>query len=109
MKITLDEALSMLNKYADEPTPVLAVFVTPSRSVATVAGTIRVTRVAGDSVLVVGKEDSNSDQIKFCLSADCKLEYGDFRDDELSAHKWEGFLVVASSKGDTLSLCEPKA
>jgi len=32
------------------------------------------------------------------------LEYGDFRDEE-SADKYEGF---ASSKGDTLSLFEPK-
>jgi hypothetical protein len=40
--------------------------------------------------------------------ADCKFEYGDFRDDELSAQKWEGFLVVGSGKGDTLSLFESK-
>jgi hypothetical protein len=36
------------------------------------------------------------------------FEYGDFRDEEASAHKFEGFLVVASSKGDTLSLFESK-
>jgi hypothetical protein len=47
-----------------------------------------------------------NDQIKFRLS-DCVFEYGDFRDEE-SADKYEGFLVVASSKGDTLSLFEPK-
>jgi hypothetical protein len=35
------------------------------------------------------------------------FEYGDFRDEE-SGDKYEGFLVVASSKGDTLSLFEPK-
>jgi len=35
------------------------------------------------------------------------LEYGDFRDEE-SADKYEGFLIVASSKGDTLFLFEPK-
>jgi hypothetical protein len=28
--------------------------------------------------------------------------------DEGSADKYEGFLIVASSKGDTLSLFEPK-
>jgi hypothetical protein len=36
------------------------------------------------------------------------FEYGDFRDEE-SADKYEGFLIVASNKGDTLSLFEPKA
>ena len=56
--------------------------------------------------LAVGKDDNNSEQIKFRLS-DCVFEYGDFRDEE-SADKYEGFLVVASSKGDTLSLFEPK-
>ena len=48
-------------------------------------------------VLVIGKDDDTSDQIKFRLS-DCVFEYGDFRDEE-SADKYEGFLVVASSKG----------
>ena len=56
---------------------------------------------------VVGKEDGESDQIKFRLS-DCEFEYGDFRDEESAEHKFEGFLVVASAKGDTLSLFEPK-
>jgi hypothetical protein len=56
--------------------------------------------------LAVGKDDNNSDQIKFRLS-DCVFKYRDFRDEE-SADKYEGFLVVASSKGDTLSLFEPK-
>jgi hypothetical protein len=50
-----------------------------------------------------GKEDSESDQIKFWLS-DCEFAYGDFRDEESAAHKFEGFLVVGSKKGDTLSL-----
>jgi hypothetical protein len=30
MKVTLEDALSLLGKYVDERTPVLAVFVTPS-------------------------------------------------------------------------------
>jgi len=42
VKITLEDALSLLSKYADERTPVLAAFVTPSVSVARVLGTIRV-------------------------------------------------------------------
>ena len=108
MTVTQADALSLLNKYAEERTPVLAVFGTPSLSIARATGTIRVSSVAGAPVLVVGEDESNSDQIKFRLSADCKFEYGDFRDDELSAHKWEGFLVVGSSKGDTLSLFEAK-
>jgi len=40
------------------------------------------------------------------------FEYGDFRDatiEDFGAHKFEGFLVVASSKGDTLSLFEMKS
>ncbi len=105
MKITLEDALSLLSKYAEERTLVLAAFVTPSVSVARVTGTIRVV----DGVpphLIVGQDDIASDQIKFRLS-DCEFEYGDFRDEE-SALKFEGFLVVASRKRDTLSLFEPK-
>jgi hypothetical protein len=39
--------------------------------------------------------------------ADCKFEYGNFREagaEDFGAHRFEGFLVVASRKGDTLSL-----
>ena len=112
MKITLEDALSLLTKYAEERTPVLAVFVTPSVSVARVTGTIRIS--IGDRVplhLIVGKEDGTSDQIKFRL-VDCVFEYGDFRDasaEDFGAHKFQGFLVIASKKGDTLSLFEPKS
>ena len=56
MKVTLEDALSLLSKYAEERTPVLAAFVTPSVSVARVTGAIRVSTVA---------EDGESDQIKF--------------------------------------------
>ena len=107
MKVTLEDVLSLLSKYAEERTPVLAAFVTPSVSVARVVGTIRVSIVGGVPHLLIGKDGSESDQIKFRLS-DCVFEYGDFRDEESSALKWEGFLVVASSKGDTLSLFESK-
>jgi hypothetical protein len=107
MKITLEDALSLLRKYAEERTVVFAVFVTPSLSVARVVGVISVSTVEGvPPHLIVGKEDSESDQIKFRLS-DCEFEYGDFRDEEFAEHKFEGFLVVASAKGDTLSLFEP--
>ena len=61
--------------------------------------------------LIVGKEDGTSDQIKFRLS-DCVFEYGDFRDadtEDFGAQKFEGFLVVGSKNGDTLSLFEPKS
>jgi hypothetical protein len=44
MKVTLEDALSLLRKYVDERTPVLAVFVTPSVSVARVTGTIHLRR-----------------------------------------------------------------
>jgi hypothetical protein len=112
MKVTLEDALSLLSKYAEERTPVLAVFVTPSVSVARVVGTIRVSIVDGVTPhLIVGKEDGESDQIKFRLS-DCEFAYGDFRDataEDFGAHKFEGFLVAASRKGDTLSLFEPKS
>jgi hypothetical protein len=91
MKVTLEDALSLLNKYAEEGTPVLAVFVTPSISVARVVGTIRVSMLDGGApYLVVGKEDGESDQIKFRLS-DCEFEYGDFRDasaEEFGAHEF---------------------
>ena len=111
MKVTLEDALSLLAKYVEERTPVLAVFVTPSVSVARVTGTLRVSVVDGVTPhLIVGKDDGASDQIKFRLS-DCELSYGDFRDasaEDVGAHKFEGFLVVASSKGDTLSLFEMK-
>jgi hypothetical protein len=36
MEVTLEDALSLLSKYEEERTPVLAVFVTPSVSVARV-------------------------------------------------------------------------
>jgi hypothetical protein len=111
MKVTLEDAVSLLSKYVEERTPVLAVFVTPSVSVARVTGTIRVSVVEGVGPhLIVGKDDGASDQIKFKLS-DCNFEYGDFRDataEEFGAHKFDGFLVVASSRGDTLSLFEIK-
>jgi hypothetical protein len=97
MKATQDDALSLLGKYEKERTSVLAVFVAPSRSVARVTGAIRVTVDGCGPHLVVGKDDGEADQIKFRLS-DCVFEYGDFRDEE-SADKYEGFLVVASSKG----------
>jgi hypothetical protein len=111
MKVTLEDALSLLGKYVDEGTPVLAVFVTPSVSVARVTGTIRISVV--DGIVphpIVGKDDGTSDQIKFRLS-DCEFAYGDFRDaatQDVGAHKFEGFLVVGSSKRDTLSLFEMK-
>ena len=80
MKVTLEDALSLLAKYVEERTPVLAVFVTPSVSVARVTGTLRVSVVDGVTPhLIVGKDDGASDQIKFRLS-DCNFEYGDFRD-----------------------------
>jgi hypothetical protein len=111
MKITLEDALSLLGKYVDERTPVLAVFVTPSVSIARVTGLIHISVV--DVVgphLIVGKDDGASDQIKFRLS-DCEFSYGDFRDasaEDFGADKFEGFLVVGSSKGDALSLFEMK-
>jgi len=108
MKITLEDALSLLAKYAEERTPVLAAFVTRSVSVVRVTGTIRVSTIGGVSHLFIGNEDHASDQIKFWLS-DCTFEYGDFRDEESGANKFEAFLVVGSSKGDTLSLFEPKS
>ena len=103
--VTEDEALSLLNKYAEEKTSVLAVLVTPSLSVARLVGTIRVSIVAGVPYLLAGKEDSKSDQIKFRLS-DCMFEYGAVREEP--ADKFEAFLVVGSIRGDTLSLFEPK-
>jgi hypothetical protein len=111
MKVTLEDALSLLGKYVDERTPVLAVFVTPSVSVARVTGTIRISVVDGIVPhLIVGKDDGTSDQIKLRLS-DCEFAYGDFRDataEGFGADKFDGFLVVASSKGDSLSLFEMK-
>jgi len=111
MKITTEDALSLLGKYADERTPVLAVFVTPSVSIARVTGQIHISDVGVVGPhLIVGKDDGTSDQIKFRLS-DCEFSYGDFRDataEEFGADKFEGFLVVGSSRGDTLSLFEMK-
>lgn len=112
MKVKQDDALSLLSKYAEERTPVLAVFVTPSVLIPRVVATIRVSIVGGVPHLLIGEEDTESDQIKFRLS-NCVFEYGDFRDaksaEESAAHQFEGFLVVASSKGDTLSLFESKS
>ena len=111
MKITMEDALSLLGKYVDERTPVLAVLVTPSVSITRVTGLIHIS--VGDVVgphLIIGKDDATSDQIKFRLS-DCEFSYGDFRDasaEDFGADKFEGFLVVGSSRGDTLSLFEMK-
>jgi hypothetical protein len=57
--------------------------------------------------LQIGEDDQESDRITFLLS-DCVFEYGDFRGDR-DAQRFEAFLVIASSKGDTLSLFETKA
>jgi hypothetical protein len=92
--VTQDDALSLLNKYAEEKTSVLAVLVTPSLSVARLVGTIRVSIVAGVPYLLAGKEESKSDQIKFRLS-DCMFEYGAFREEP--ADKFEAFLVLGPS------------
>jgi hypothetical protein len=112
VKITLEEALALLGKYAEERTSVLAVVGSPSRSIARVTGPIRVSLADGVSPhLIVGKEDDTSDQIKFRLS-DCMFEYGEFGDDDAEDsgdRRFEAFLVVGSSKGDTLSLFEPKS
>ena len=108
MKVTLEDALSLLSKYVEERTPVRAVLGSPSLSVARVVGTIRVSIVGGVPHLLIGKDDSESDQIKFRLS-DCEFAYGDCRDEESAALKFEGFLVVGSKKGDTLSLFEMKS
>jgi hypothetical protein len=58
MKVTLEDALSLLGKYVEERKPVLAVFVTPSMSVARVTGTIRISVVDGVTpYLIARKED----------------------------------------------------
>lgn len=86
---------------------------TPSLSAVRVAGTIRISVIDGVPHLFVGEDDEQSDQIKFRLS-DCQFSYGDFRESKRAsedsvAHQFEGFLVVGSSRGDTLSLFEPKS
>jgi hypothetical protein len=108
MKATQDDVLSLLRKYEEERTSVLAVFGTPSQSLARVTGAVHVFVDGRGPHLVVGNDDNKSDQIKFRLS-DCIFEYGDFRYEESTEEKFEAFLVVASSKGDTLSLFEPKS
>jgi hypothetical protein len=56
MKVTLEDALSVLGKYVEERKPVLAVFLTPSMSVARVTGTIRISMVDGvTAYLIAGK------------------------------------------------------
>jgi hypothetical protein len=72
MKVTQDAALSLLNKYVEDRIPVFAALVTPSVSVARVTGTIRIFIADGVPRLVVGKDDKESDQIKFRLS-DCRV------------------------------------
>ena len=106
MKLSQADALSLLIKYADERTPVIAAFVTSSLSAARVTGIVRVSMVGDIPQLLVGNDDQASSQIKFRLS-DCVFEYGDFRG-ERDAQRFEAFLVIASSKGDTLSLFETK-
>ena len=107
MRLTLDKTLSLLMKYVEEQTPLLAVLVSPSVSVARVAGPIYISTIAGVPLLVIGKD--KSDQINVRLS-DCVFEYGDFRGVEgaQSVEGLEAFLVLSTDKGDALSLFEPK-
>ena len=63
MKITLEDALSLLSKYAEERTPVLAAFVTPSLSVARVVGTIRVS-IVGWRPLIFSSEKMTASPTK---------------------------------------------
>jgi hypothetical protein len=80
VKITFEDALSLLGKYAVEGTRVLAVVGSPSLSIARVTGPIQVSLADGlPPHLIVGKEADTSDQIKFRLS-DCVFQYDDFRD-----------------------------
>jgi hypothetical protein len=109
MKVTLEDALSLLNKYAEERTLVRAVLGTPSVSVVRVVGTIGVSIVGGLPHLLIGKGDDESNQIEFRLSG-CEFEYGDFRvasERDYGTNQFGGFLVIASRSGDTLSLFKP--
>lgn len=106
MKVTQADAMSLLTKYADERTPVLAAFVTPSRSVARITGEVQLSVIGDIPQLLIGEDDEVSNQIKFRLS-ECVFEYGDFRG-ERDAKRFEAFLVIASNGGDTLSLFETK-
>jgi hypothetical protein len=54
MKITPEDALSLLRKYEVERTPVLAAFVTPSVSIARVTGTVRLSIVDGVPPHLIG-------------------------------------------------------
>jgi hypothetical protein len=101
MKVSQADALSLLIKYAHERTPVFAAFVTPSRSTARVTGKVYIAMVGDKPQLKVGEDDQHIDQVKFHLS-DCTFEYGDFRG-EPDARHFEAFLVMVSSKGDTLT------
>jgi hypothetical protein len=59
-------------------TPVLAAFVTPSLSVASITNVVSLTMIGDIPQLLIGDDDQHSDQIKFRLS-DCIFEYGNFR------------------------------
>ncbi len=111
MKITLEDALSLLGKYVDERTPVLAVFITPSVSIARVTGLIHISVV--DVVgphLIVGKDNGTS------AKSSSDFQIASFRTaifvtpvlKILARIEFEGFLVVGSSRGDTLSLFDIK-
>jgi hypothetical protein len=105
MKITLEDALCYSVSTCTKDA-VLDVFVTPSVSVARVTGLIHISDVGVvGQHLIVGKDDGTSNQIKSRLS-DCEFSYGDFRDasaEDFGADKFEGFLIVRSSRGNTLS------
>ena len=58
MKVKQDAALSLLNKYVEERTPVFAALVTPSVSVARVTGTIRISIADGVPRLYLGLNPS---------------------------------------------------
>jgi hypothetical protein len=68
MKVTLEDALSLLSKYVEERTPVRAVLGTPSVSIARVVGTIRVSIVRAVPHLLIGKEDTSESAESLCDS-----------------------------------------
>ena len=84
----------------------LAAFVTPSLTVARVTGSVHLSVLEDIPQLLIADEEQRSDQIKFRLS-DCVFEYGDFRG-ERDAEHFEAFLVIASNRGDTLSVFETR-
>ena len=115
MKISKEEAGTLLNKYLSEKTPLLAT-IEISRCRASVSGTLDGESVDGVPCLLIGDcRDEFGSCIQFEFKeSECEFAYGDLREGEKEtlddlAQRVESFLTITSrTSGVRLGLIELK-